>query len=117
MVSSAGPAGGGFIAAGEEGMYAGRDGNVYKRAEGGGWQKYEDGAWGPTQHPGPAGAARDRAAAADPPDRSTIGQLERDRSARIEGGQRARDYAAGPRGGRSGPPSGGRGALRGRRGR
>jgi hypothetical protein len=116
MVSSVGPGGSGFIAAGDEGMYAGRDGNIYRRGEGGGWQKYEDGAWGPTQHPG-ATAARDRAAAGDPPDRSTIGQLERDRSARIEGGRRAREFAAGPRAGRTGPPTAGRGAVRGGRGR
>ena len=32
-------------------MYAGHDGNVYKRAEGGGWQKYENGGWGDVQQP------------------------------------------------------------------
>jgi hypothetical protein len=79
MVSGSGPRGSGFVAAGDDGVFAGRDGNVYKRAEGGGWQKYENGEWGQVQKPGEAGAA---------------GQLERDRSARVEGAQRARDRSA-----------------------
>jgi hypothetical protein len=79
MVSGSGPRGSGFVAAGEDGVFAGRDGSVYKRAEGGGWQKYENGEWGQVQKPGEAGAA---------------GQLERDRSARVEGAQRARDRGA-----------------------
>ena len=81
VVSRNGPNGSGFVAAGEEGVYAGRDGNVYRRGESG-WQKYENGAW------------------TEPPDRSTIGQLDRDRAARIEGGQRARgERGTGGRGG------------------
>ena len=98
MVGRTGPAGSGFVAAGEEGVYAGHDGNVYRRAEGGGWQKYENGEWGATQHPGD-------------------GQLDRDRTARTEGGRRVRDgggRAEGARSGRSGGsrpsrPAGGRG--------
>jgi hypothetical protein len=74
-VSRTGPGGSGFVAAGEEGVYAGRDGNVYRRADGGGWQKYEDGSWGATQRP---------------QESSTLGQLERDRSARLDGTQRTR---------------------------
>jgi hypothetical protein len=78
MIGRAGPNGGGFLAAGEEGIYAGRDGNVYRRADGGGWQKYENGAWGTV-------------------DRSAVGQqLERDRAARIEGSQRVRERGAAP---------------------
>jgi len=93
MVSRGGPNGSGFVAAGEEGIYAGRDGNVYRRAEDGGWQKYENGAWGATQRPDGSGA--------------TLGQLERDRAARIEGAQRAQGGAR--QGTRPSRPSGGGG--------
>ena len=64
-------------------MYAGHDGNVYKKNEGGGWQKYDNGGWNNVEQPTPqqreaaqnAGAqARDRAATtgaiADGPARS-----------------------------------------------
>jgi hypothetical protein len=96
-VSGSGPRGSGFVAAGDEGVYAGRDGNVYRRADGG-WQKYDNGSWGQTQTP-----ARDRAAsgaATAPPDRTTIGQLDRDRSARLDGAQRVRDRGHRSRGSR-----------------
>lgn len=117
-INRVGPNGGGFVAAGEDGLYAGRDGSVYRRADDGGWQKYENGGWGDTQRPGDtAGAtARDRAAAAGQ-DGSTIGQLERDHSARQEGTPRARDRRPSGDGGggaRSARPSGGRGGGRGR---
>jgi hypothetical protein len=96
IVSRGGPNGRGFIAAGDEGVYAGRDGSVYRRGEDG-WQKYENGSW------------------STPPDRSATGQLDRDRAARIEGGQRARgEGSGGPRRGGgdragAGRPRGGRG--------
>lgn len=108
VAARSGPAGSGFVAAGEEGVYAGRDGNVYRRAEGGGWQKYEDGAWGSTQHPDDAASrARERAG-----DSTTLGQLEQDRAARAEGGARVRDSGAAQRparpSGAPARPSGGR---------
>jgi hypothetical protein len=108
MVSRCGPNGDGFVAAGGDGVYGGRDGSVYRRADGGGWQKYENGSWGETQRPAEnAGAnARERAGAADAPDRSTIGQLDKDRSARIEGGQRAREGSLRGAGERPQLPSG-----------
>jgi hypothetical protein len=126
MISGSGPNGGGFVAAGEEGVYAGRDGNVYRRAEDGGWQKYENGGWGETHHPGDNARAGERATA--PGEGSTIGQLERDRSARQDGAQRANgqrasgqrgsgERASGQRpsgGGRGARPSGGRSGGRGR---
>ena len=91
MVSGHGPAGSGFVAAGEEGVYAGRDGSVYRRGDTGGWQKYENGAWTDAARPADGAAtARDRAAA-NGADGSRLGQLERDRTARIEGAQRARE--------------------------
>jgi hypothetical protein len=94
MVSRSGPNGSGFVAAGEEGIYAGRDGSVYRRADGGGWQKYENGDWGPTKHPNEAaaGTIRERASSGPPPDRSTFDHLERDRSARLEGTERSREH-------------------------
>jgi len=105
-----GPNGSGFVAAGEDGVYAGRDGNVYRRAESG-WQKYEDGAWGATETPARDGAtaARERAGAGDG---STLAQLEKDRAARLDGGQRARERAgpsrpSGSRLGSGSRPSGG----------
>jgi hypothetical protein len=101
MVSGHGPGGGGFVAAGEEGIYAGRDGNVYKRAEGGGWQKYENGEWGSPQRPD-AGAG------------APVGQLERDRAARAEGAQRAREgsFRNGAKANAGNRPSGPRGGGR-----
>jgi len=100
-IGRVGPNGSGFVAAGEEGVYAGRDGNVYRRADEGGWQKYENGEWGAAQRP------------------SDAGQLERDHAARQDGAQRVRENAprtdgsgaarsARPREGRSGGGGGGR---------
>jgi hypothetical protein len=113
-VGRSGPNGSGFVAAGEEGVYAGRDGSVYRRTDGG-WQKYEDGAWGSTQTPAKDGAAQARQKASGAGvngDGSTLGQLERDRAARVEGGQRMRDRAASRPNGGSRPsvarPSGAR---------
>jgi hypothetical protein len=100
-------------------VYAGHDGNVYKR-EGDSWQKYDNGGWSNVQQPTgqqkqqaqdratQSGAqARDRATAAgfDP------SQLDRDSMARSEGAQRTRDAGSVRSGGstRSGSyrPSGG----------
>jgi hypothetical protein len=119
MVSGGKPGAGGFVAAGEEGIYAGHDGSVYRRGEGGGWQKYENGTWGAVERPADNAAqgARERAGSSSaPPDRSTIGQLDHDRSARIEGGQRMRDAGSYGRGGR-GTGASGRSGARGRGGR
>lgn len=106
-VARSGPNGNGFVAAGEEGIYAGRDGNVYRRADGGGWQKYEDGGWGATTRPAEAAtaSARERAGAAQRPENGTLGQLERDWGARAEGGRRLREGGGGSRPAR---PSGAR---------
>jgi hypothetical protein len=107
MISRAGPNGGSFAAAGEDGIYAGRDGNVYRLGDGG-WQKYENGAWGETTTPLRAQAeAAAREGGTERVDRSTIGQLERDRSARIEGAQRVRERGAAPARAEGGPRAGG----------
>jgi len=104
-VGRGGPNGSGFVAAGEDGVYAGRDGNVYRRADGG-WQKYQDGAWGATETPARDGAtaARERAGASG--EGATVDQLDRDRAARLDGGQRAheRSRPARPSGSRPSRP-------------
>jgi hypothetical protein len=93
-------------------VYAGRDGNVY-RSQGGSWQKFENGAWSNAEAVGTAGSqARDRAAPAGV-SRDTLGQLNTDRSARIDGAQRTRDLGrSGSVGSGSYRPSGG-GSFRG----
>ena len=70
-------AGGGFVAAGDDGnVYAGRDGNVYKKEAGGDWQQHENGG-GNANRPTP----------------QTAQQLDRDRAARTAGTQRTNDYS------------------------
>lgn len=114
MIGRSGPNGSGFVAAGEEGVYAGHDGSVYRRNDGS-WQKYENGGWTDTQRPSEAQAsgARDRAAASGAGgDGSRLRQLERDRTARAEGSARTQAQGAfrnAPRGeAGSFRPSGGR---------
>ncbi len=87
-------------------VYAGHDGNVYRK-EGDSWQKYGgDGNWSSVDQPTPqqrqqaqdgaaqAGAqTRDRAAASGW-DSGTASQVNRDSAARAEGAQRTRDYGS-----------------------
>jgi hypothetical protein len=88
-------------------VYAGRDGNVYRK-QGDSWQQYGDGGWSNVSGE-QAQAARDRASSARSTassqtssrtgstrsiDSSTYGQLNRDSSARYEGSQRTRDYGS-----------------------
>ena len=117
-----GPGGSTVARTGSGDVYAGRDGNVYKKS-GDSWQKYDgSGNWNTVERPetgvgsgAQAGTqARDRAATgggttaatrpatADRPgqagagvstmDRGTVDQLNRDARARAEGSQRTRDY-------------------------
>jgi len=66
-------------------VYAGRDGNVYRKEEGGGgWQKYDNGSWGSVPQPTPQ--QREQAQ-----QRATEAQLNRDSAARAEGAQRTKD--------------------------
>jgi hypothetical protein len=92
-------------------VYAGRDGNVYKKSDGG-WQKYDNGGnWGNAERPTPKGdragaaagptasttGARDRSSVSGPPaprGNVTMDQLDRDSRARSEGAQRTRDYGS-----------------------
>jgi hypothetical protein len=81
-------------------VYAGHDGNVYRRTEGGGWEQSNgSGGWTPAEGGQAATQARDRAAqgGAQTRDRAAtgstgqVGQLEGDRGARVRGNQRATD--------------------------
>jgi len=85
-VTRRGPQGSGFV--GETGsgdVYAGRDGNVYRK-QGDSWQQFDNGGW--------TGAQRESA-----------GQLDRDYAARQDASQRSRD-AANARSGSSGGSTG-----------
>jgi hypothetical protein len=96
-VTRRGPQGtGGVVRTGSGDVYAGRDGNVYRR-QGDGWQKYDNGSWGSVDAPArteraTAGTA-DRSRTSSSANRETIGQLDRDRAARAEGTTRTRDYS------------------------
>jgi hypothetical protein len=94
-------------------VYAGRDGNVYRKDNGGSWQKYDNGGWNsvpeatPQQREQAAARAQDRAGQAGSQS-PTVNQLDRDAAARAEGAQRSRDAATA----RSPSSSGGTGSYR-----
>jgi hypothetical protein len=107
----------GAVRTGSGDVYAGRDGNVYRR-QGDGWQKYDNGGWNNVSRPenAPArdgssaaaagtrdAATRDRSGVAGPSaspySGGTMDQLNRDSKARSEGTQRTRDYGSYQRGG------------------
>ena len=99
-------------------VYAGHDGNVYRK-QGDSWQKYGDSGWSgvnqPTQQQ--RQQAQDRAASSGW-DSSTAGQVNRDSAARAEGQRRTSDASAARSGGSSRAtssyrPSGGGGARAG----
>jgi len=116
-------ANGGVVASSGEGVFAGRDGNVYRK-QGDSWQKYDNGSWNSMDRSavGTSGG-RDRVqdGSLSRPDSATVGQLNSDFNARRDGGQRARDastFGGGGGGSRAGSfrPSGG-GGFRGGGGR
>ena len=102
-ISRSGPGGSSGVArTGSGDVYAGHDGNVYRK-EGDSWQKYGDGGWSGVEQPTPqqrqqaqdraqqGGAqARDRAASSGW-DSATAGQVNRDSAARAEGTRRTND--------------------------
>jgi hypothetical protein len=92
-------------------VYAGRDGNVYRK-QGDSWQKFGNGGWSPAEAPvGTSGQVRDRAAQSGA-NRDTVNQLNQDRNKRIDGAQRTRDLnRAGRTGGGSYRPGGGSGSF------
>jgi len=109
----------GAVRTGSGDVYAGRDGNVYRK-QGDGWQKYDNGGWNNVDRPEnmpardgsrTAAAGTRDVSAAGTRDRSatpttssygggTYDQLNRDSRARSEGQQRTRDYGS-YQGGRS----------------
>jgi hypothetical protein len=80
-VTRRGPSGsGGAVRTGSGDLYAGRDGNVYRRTDSG-WEQHQGGgSWQSTSR----GAGQ----------RTTVDQLNRDYSSRAEGAQRTRDYSS-----------------------
>jgi hypothetical protein len=98
-VSNRGPGGGGTVArTGSGDVYAGRDGNVYKKS-GDSWQKADgNGNWGSADRP------------------ANMDQLDRDSRARSEGQQRTRDYSSYQGGRSSGTSYRGTGSYGGSRG-
>jgi hypothetical protein len=140
MISRRGPEGGGFVGKGGDNVYAGRDGNVYRRDQSGNWNKWENGSWNQVQRPDSVrdnmlseqGRQRERQGGTRPSqrdtasgeragastrqmDRSTFSTLERDRAARSESARRSRDLSTYNRGSRgsAGSYRGGGGFSRG----
>lgn len=95
-VTRHGPQGSGFVGkTGSGDVYAGHDGNVYRK-QGDSFQKYDNGSWSGVQQP--SSAQRDQARSqaqtrTQSVDRGTYDQLSRDSSARSAGTQRTRDYS------------------------
>jgi hypothetical protein len=101
-------------------IYAGHDGNVYRRNEGGGWEQNNgSGGWDPASTPDrPSPTERTGQTDRAQPDRtgqtSATSQLERDSGARTQGTQRVQDRSTWQSGGstRSGAGSYGGGGAR-----
>jgi hypothetical protein len=116
MITRRGQDGRGFIGSNGENVYAGRDGNVYRRDQNGNWSKWDNGGWNSVPAAEQRNSVRDsmlsdrgrqqervnrrdnatgeRAGQTSPRnqmDSSTLRGLERDRAARREGAQRTRD--------------------------
>jgi hypothetical protein len=114
MVSRRGPDGGGFVGSRGDNVYAGRDGNVYRRDQSGNWSKWDNGSWNGAQRAEQRdGSVRDsmlsdrgrqserargdragNSSSSRPSqmDGGTFSGLERDRAARSSGAQRSRDF-------------------------
>jgi hypothetical protein len=128
-----GPGGSTVARTGSGDVYAGHDGNVYKK-EGDSWQKYDNGGWSDVQQPTQAqkdqarstaqeragqsagttaaqtGARSGQAAGSNP----TVNQLNSDRAARTEGAARTGAYSGYQRGTSSASSYRGGGATRSR---
>jgi hypothetical protein len=95
MIRRKGPEGSGFVGKGQDNLYAGKDGNVYRRDESGNWSKWENGGWNNAQKPDRVTPmARDNKGGqrGSSIDRSTLDGLQRDSAARSEGARRTKDY-------------------------
>ena len=123
-ISRRGPQGGGFVGTSGGDVYAGRDGNVYRK-QGDSWQQYGNGSWNgvnqPTPRSEPAGTRVSDRATQSGTDAATMGQLNRDAVTRSDGAQRTRDASTARSAPSSSPrtssyrPSGGARAGGGRR--
>jgi predicted metal-binding membrane protein len=70
-------------------IYAGSDGNVYRKNDSG-WQQYDNGTWNAVQKPQRSSGARGGSDRAQRQGSGQLGQLEQDRQARLGGSQRQR---------------------------
>src|SRR6185503_20127311 len=50
----------GFVGKQGDNVYAGRDGNAYRRDASGNWSKFDNGQWNPVQKPDGAPSTRDK---------------------------------------------------------
>jgi hypothetical protein len=77
-------------------VYAGHDGNVYRK-QGESWQKYDSGGWNTVNQPTPQQRQQAQASAqarASDWDSTTAQQVRRDSAARAEGNQRTREASS-----------------------
>jgi hypothetical protein len=100
-------------------LYAGHDGNVYKKDASGGYQKYDNGSWSSVQQPTQAQkqqAQTQASARASGASSATMSQVQSDSAARASGTQRTNTYSGMKSSGASGAssyrPSGGGGGRR-----
>jgi hypothetical protein len=79
--------------AGSNNVYAGRDGNVYKRDDSGNWQQHQKGSgWSDVQRPEQRPSAETRPAGDSRPSRENVQSLDRQAQSRDVGAQRAQQY-------------------------
>jgi len=88
VISRRGEGGRGFVGSNGENVYAGRDGNVYRRDQNGNWSKWDNGKWNSAQRPEQHNSVRD--------------SMLNDR-ARQQERQSLRDGASGERAGQAAP--------------
>lgn len=100
-----GPGGAVVGQTGSGNVYAGKDGNVYRK-NGDSWQTYDNGGWNNVPQAEQRSGARTEGATAQPrtTDRSTVDQLNRDSASRSSGAQRTKDASTA----RTAPSSSGR---------
>jgi hypothetical protein len=93
MIRRKGEDGSGFIGKGQDNVYAGKDGNVYRRDDSGNWSKWENGGWNNVQKPDKVKPISDKARAKQM-DSSTFDKLQSDSARRAEGSRRTKDYSS-----------------------
>jgi len=119
MISRRGEGGSGFVGQRGDNVYAGRDGNAYRRDQNGNWSKWDSGGWNQVQRPegdsvrdsmlndrardrerqngnrGQSDSARGERVSGSTRgqvDPSTYRNLQRDRANRSEGSRRSSDF-------------------------